>query len=604
MNVLGLKITSHDTGAALISGEKIVALAEERLCRIKHSPEIFPKLSIEYCLKELHLSPLDIDLVVIDQVDLPDAVPMKKIFEKNTNGAFKKAAVHVINHHDAHAATAFFASPFNESAVLVCDGAGEKFRNHLGVVAAETESLYRGVNNSLHLIHKTTHIRQGKKFLYTFGIGKLYTHISQYYLGMGRYNEGKMMGLAPYGAPTLLEKHPRAEWATEENGEVICNARIFFPEKTVVKKLNRQLRRTVRALLEKTKEVIFGSSFASPKLFPEIMLEKPSRKSTDPLPDDYYTNVAATVQKVLEWATVTWAKKLKNITQSENLCVAGGVGLNIDANKKYVDEARFKNLFVQPAASDTGIPLGCALWGYHMILNKPRFWEMKQASLGRTYSAEETAQAIEKYKDKIIATDLGEAAPKKVASLIAEGNIIGWVSGGAEYGPRALGHRSIICDARIKDMKDILNNRVKHRESWRPFAASVLKEYMTDYFELEIDSPFMLLAAQVKKEKQKEIPSVVHVDGTCRVQSVTPLSNKPYYELIKAFYELTGTPLVLNTSFNLGGEPIVETPEDAIDSFLRTNIDYLVIGQHLIKKRVTDTEKLTHVLPEEQILLA
>ena len=281
---------------------------------------------------------------------------------------------------------------------------------------------------------------------------------------------------------------------------------------------------------------------------------------------------------------VEWGKQLKNATRAENLCVAGGVGLNIDANKRFIDDVGFKRVFIQPAASDAGIPLGCALWGWHVIAQKPRFWHMQSASLGRSYSEKEIISACDQVKDRIIVKKFPKIA-EEAARLLAEGKIIGWFQGGSEYGPRALGNRSILCDPRPNNMKDILNIRVKHREAWRPFAASILREHLSEWFEFDAESPFMLLAVNVRPEKRGQIPAVVHVDGTTRVQTVTAGANGRYYDLIKAFHRMTGIPLLLNTSFNDSGEPIVETPEEAISDLVKTDIDYLVIGDYVITKK-------------------
>lgn len=599
MNVLGLKIRGHDTGAAVISGTgKIVAIAEERLNRVKHSPNMFPILSIRYCLEGCGLLPKDVDLIVIDQVGLRGEIPMREIFENETGDQFFGKPVEVINHHDAHAASAFFASPFEESAILVCDGAGERFEISPGIRVTESDTLYYGKSNSIKEIKKISHLRRDdKEYPCTFGIGKLYTLFSETYLGLGKYNEGKMMGLAPYGSSNFLKKHPLEEWCKEVNGDMVCNSVIRIPARSIwVRAKNifywsrarSYFRGRLKVLYNYINTKFFGFSkkvkSTSASIFSPLYIPCPPRSSRDILPDEYYSSVAYAVQKVLEHVTISLAKEVRKMTGSKNLAVAGGVGLNIDANKKYLDEAGFTRLFVQPAASDTGIPLGCALYGYHILKNQPRLWTMKSASLGVPYADEVIDVAIKKRRNEIKVIRLGMKKSEHVARLIAKGSIIGWFHGGAEYGPRALGNRSILCDARHPDMRDILNSRVKHREMWRPFAASVLSERVKDYFESDIESPFMLVAVAVRKEKQKNIPSVTHVDGTCRIQSVTREANEAYYDLINAFYRQTGCPLVLNTSFNLGGEPIVETPSDAIDSFLRTHMDYLVIEDYLIQK--------------------
>lgn len=592
MNILGLKIVSHDTGAALISNEGIVAIAEERLNRVKHSFDMFPKLSIEYCLKHFNLKPKDIDLVVIDQTDLRSVVKTEEIFRRHTNGTFSNVRVVVINHHLAHAASAFYCSPFQKSAVLVSDGAGEKFKMRSGIYGAETETLYQASGTKIEEIKKTLHIREGKFFPYTFGIGKLYSFFSDVYLGFGKYNEGKMMGLAPYGDDSFLKQFPVGNFMKEVDGVLYCNSRVVYPHRITTQNLSPA--RIFYWLLYKTR-IFFkkmnvvarissrGTEEVGSKIFKTVTLPKPPRDKSGKLPDSYYASVAYAAQYIFERFSVALASQLKKITGSSVLCVAGGCGLNIDANMKFLTECRYDDVFIQPGCSDTGIALGCALYGYHSVFEKERFYEMKNASLGRPYTEEEVVLALDKFKNKVVFKKSSNVA-KETAQFIAEGKIIGWVQGGSEYGPRALGNRSIIVDARDKEMKNTLNNRVKHREAWRPFAASVLRENVNDYFELDRESPFMLLAAPVREDKKSIIPSVVHVDGTCRIQTVTKEANGSYYELIRAFGEITGVPLVLNTSFNLGGDPIVETPEDALDTFTRTDIDYLIIEDYIIGK--------------------
>ncbi len=406
------------------------------------------------------------------------------------------------------------------------------------------------------------------------------------------------MGLAAYGDDSLLKKFPLRMWITEHGEDVVCNARVYPNSQNVATKLKRNWKSIVPAVLYKMKassrqfrngllRVLAGVDPArvGPQIFPVIRLPQAARKN-EKLPDTYYASVAYLAQQVFEHAAAILGRKLQAITGMESLCVAGGCGLNIDANARFLsaEGGGFKNLFVQPAASDAGIPLGAALYGYHVILGKPREWEMQSAALGRPYTYKEIDAAIEKIKDKIVLKKSDDVC-QDTARLIADGKIIGWFQGGSEYGPRALGNRSILCDARDPRAKDVLNERVKHREVWRPFAASVLEEKMRELFEIDVPSPFMLIAANVHKEKRSVIPSLVHKDGTCRLQSVTPRSNKKYYDLIKAYDTLTGVPAILNTSFNLAGDPIVETPTDALDTFLRTDIDYLILEDYVISKR-------------------
>jgi carbamoyltransferase len=288
-------------------------------------------------------------------------------------------------------------------------------------------------------------------------------------------------------------------------------------------------------------------------------------------------------QRIFERFAVQLATHLRRITGSSNLCVAGGCGLNIDANRKFFTEAGFKNVFIQPASSDSGIALGCALWGWHVIAKQPRLPEMKNASLGRSYSDKEIETALQVNSPNVVWRKVEHIATE-TAKILAEDKIVGWFQGGSEYGPRALGYRSILCDPRGEKTKETLNLRVKHRENWRPFAASVLFEKMSEWFDIDVPSPFMLLMADVTKKKMGTIPAVTHVDGTCRLQSLTREGNGLYYDLVKAFDDLTGVPMVLNTSFNLAGEAIVETPEDAVRTFLATDFDTLVLGNYIVTK--------------------
>jgi carbamoyltransferase len=592
--ILGVKVTAHDTGAALLYKGRIVAISEERLNRVKHSRNMFPKLAVDYCLAVAGISDRHVDMVVLDQVGSRSVSPSEMIFKKNTGSRFAHARLFVINHHDAHAASAFFASPFNDAAVLVVDGAGERFRTYQGVLGTETETSYRGTGNKLVEIGKTLHIREKTEFPYTVGIGKLYTLICEGYLNLGHYNEGKMMGLAPYGDRRVLDAFPFDRWFKEKDGQLVCNPNIIFDgieefrrtKKSVstLDRIKNRLFRTVAfKLLDWGKVDREGSSFILPSVFEPICLEK-TRRRNETLPDPYYAATAHAVQKVLEEVMVHLGKKVKAITDSENICVAGGVGLNIDANKRFLDDVGFKHIFVQPASSDTGIPLGCVLWGAHQILELPRFYRMDSGSLGRTYTSEEITVALASRQNEIIVKQSVDVVTD-AAELIASGKIVAWFQGGAEYGPRALGNRSILCDARDPEMKNTVNRRVKHRELWRPFAASVLAEKQREWFELDEPSPFMLLAAKVPDAKQKLIPSVVHVDGTCRIQAVTEAANPIYYKLLKAFERKTGVPLFLNTSFNDAGEPIVETPMDALNCFLKTDMDALVIHDKIVTKK-------------------
>ena len=595
--VLGIKFDGHDTGAALIVDGSIIAIAEERLNRIKHSFNIFPKLSIAYCLTSFGLQTSDVDLVVIDQVGLRNEHLTKKRFAQETQNEFRQARIEIINHHDAHAAAAFFASPFEHAAVLVYDGSGERFLNHHGVYAAETETLYKGIGNRLERLQKTTHaVRRGKAshFPYTFGVGKLYSFLSKIYLGFGPYNEGKMMGLAPYGDLSLLQSFPEERWFKEVNGEVLCNAQFIVPQsqdgsvfKFITNTITRALLSTkgaVWAPRRAASQYLYRGLYRAPNFFSPIQMPKPSRSKDDILPDHYYASVARTAQYILEEVAIRWGKRLRGLVESKNLCVSGGLALNIDANRNFLDKVGFDRLFIPPGASDTGIPLGCAFWGCHMLLGEKRFYVMDHAYLGRSYQENEIQTSLAAFGDKIT-YERHPLIAKRAASLLSEGKIVGWFEGGSEYGPRALGHRSILADARRSEAKHVVNHRVKHREGWRPFATAILKDKLSEYFDLEHESPFMLLAAKARPGVREKVPSVIHVDNTSRIQTLTKESNGQFYEVVNEFYKITGVPIILNTSFNFAGEPIVESPYDALKTFLRTDMEYLIVEDFLITKK-------------------
>jgi carbamoyltransferase len=595
--VLGLKFVGHDTGAALIAGKEIVAISEERLNRVKHSFGMFPHLAIAYCLRALGCASFDIDLVVIDQVGLRNEGLTKQSFARATDGRFRNAQIHIINHHDAHAASAFFSSPFEEAAVLVYDGSGERFLTHHGVYAVETETLYRGMGTQLIPIQKTMHAAPRgpvTRFPYTTGAGKLYSYLSKSYLGFGPYNEGKLMGLAAYGDLSLLDQFPLERWCKEVNGHVLCNAQFCVPP-PVNNSLHERLRvfaTKVPSLLQRAlayphrraARSLYLGLYDAPNVFTPIPLPKPPRPADQPLPERYYASVARAAQFIVEHVGIVLGGKLRSLVASDNLCVAGGLGLNLDANRNFLERVGYRRLFVQPASSDAGIPLGCALWGNHIILENERFYAMQHAFLGQQYSELDIETALKKFSSQV--TYVRESAiTRRAAALIAEGSIVAWYEGACEYGPRALGHRSLLADPRRRDSKDILNHRIKHREDWRPFAAAVLKEHLRDFFKLDHESPFMLLAAEANPEARSTIPAVLHVDGTSRIQTVSSTDPGRFRALIEDFFVLTGVPMILNTSFNIAGQPIVETPDDALETFLGTDVDYLVIEDYLIQKR-------------------
>ncbi|MCX5812165.1 MAG: carbamoyl transferase [Proteobacteria bacterium] len=574
MNILGIHTFGHDTGATLISGGQLLAIGEERLNRQKHSGA-FPHKSVRYLLETAGLKNIgNIDLIV--GVTRIGKDGKNKEIEMIRSELDYKGKVHTISHHAAHAASAFYPSPFDEAAVMVVDGLGSNaadvdagaktpfiFRvidKKIQKKFEEVQSFYRAIDGRLHTIRKD-YAMPG----FTNGLGLLYMGTSVF-VGFGDFGSGKVMGLAPYGEHT--------DGRYRRNFYEIVDGAVLIPsEKNFVRHIDH-----------------FQKMY-----YPDI-----PKRDKGKLPDEVYTAITFEVQDALEKALIEIAGHLYKISPSKNLCYAGGVGLNSVANKKILDNTPFENIFVQPAACDTGIALGCALHGAHMLNNEePKKYKFKNAYTGRRYSEEEILSALNSTTHIKFSKEQNVA--QKAAKLLAEGKILGWFEGGSEIGPRALGHRSIICDPGKPDMKDILNARVKHREAFRPFAPSILKEYVSDYFELTCESPYMLLIAEVKEDKRKVVPSITHVDNTARVQTVTREDNGRFYDLIEEFRKITGVPVILNTSFNIAGEPIVETPADALKCFMSTEMDYLIIEDYfieasgpkeLIGKPVIDENKL------------
>jgi len=542
--ILGFQnYANHDSGACLFrideSNEEIryVAISEERLNRKKYS-YFFPAHSIKYCMDALGIESVkEIDMVVGDWARIKRW--------HNSGPAYRKAEFDYIKlklnippekfyqvpyHHDAHAASAFYPSGFKEAAILTVDGTGSDL---------ETQNIYYGKGDRIIPLEKGLES----------GIGKAYNWIGCKVLPFDR-NEapGKVMGLAPYGEKykmKVINFQPKYDGIHTDYTELF-------------------------------------SRLPYVKLRPSAL--KSAKDQKDAL-KPYFARAAYEIQEECERAMLHLARRAYQLTKSKNICLAGGVALNSVANKKILDQAPFENIYIQPASSDSGLPLGLCLYAYYMIDKsrpKKRFI-MPNAYTGVSYNKKEIKQLLD--SKKFSYTEIGEQVAG-VAKLIAKNYIVGWLRGGSEYGPRALGARSILANATHPKMKEILNERVKHRESFRPFAPAVLEEDADEYFELNgYPSPYMLLVAKVKKNKQKVVPAITHVDGTARVQTVNRLQNALYYDLISEFKKLTGVPVILNTSYNVAGEPIVETPRDALITFLGTNIDYLYLEGYLISKK-------------------
>lgn len=446
-----------------------------------------------------------------------------------------------VDHHLSHAFGTYFLSPFDNALILVIDGQGNN---------NDTESYYIGEGQKIEKIGGNSPNRNPAK-----GIGRTYEAFTNF-LGWIDQEAGKTMALAAYGDPSSF-KH---SLFTLNNTEVI-GALNYKYEKGVLE-------------FAKKYSLDFGP---------------PYTRGTTPKS----ANVAAYVQKELEKILVELVSELVRKTGKKKICMAGGVALNCSANAKLLQAGIVDDIFVLPAASDKGQAIGNALYGFYKLAGYLPKNLLRNDYFGRQYSEEEIISVLRKergYVEKHIPTYSGfqfekqNSISKTVAKLLTEGKIVGWFQGGSELGPRALGHRSILCDSRRIELKDMLNQKIKHRENFRPFAPSCLLEKAPEYFECDRPFPYMLFALSTKLDKVSQIPAVVHKDGSSRIQTVTKEDNDIFYELIKEFYELTGIPLVLNTSFN-SQEPIVETPENALSTFLKTGVDYLAIGDYLVWKK-------------------
>lgn len=547
----------HDSSACIArGGEVLFAVAEERLSRVKHDAR-FPVLSIQACLDFASMQPGDVDFVCQgwSRPSAPFLHDLKNFAtgQQNPNSrailnstrsflsmwhqrggenrfrqSFKnsKAQFRFVDHHLAHAISAYAYSGFDDAAVLVLDGRG----------AWEATSLWHGRDGRLE--HKWT-------IPWPNSLGLFYAKFTQY-LGFTPYSdEWKVMGLAPYGAPGVdLSEFIRPN----ENPYRVATKLLIAKDSAPLEAIEARM---------------------GPGRVPESELETRHR------------NVAFAVQDMCEQAMMTLAKTAIAQTGSRNLCLAGGVALNSKANGKIHASGILKNIFVQPAASDDGVCLGAVLAPHLDNGGKLPVRKMRHAYLGNECSNAEIEKALETYK--IRATRVDDPA-KAAAEMLANGKILGWVQGRMEFGPRALGSRSILADPRDPEMTAKVNNAVKFREWWRPFAPSMLSENASEYIESATDSPFMILTAQVRPEKRKVIPAVTHVDGSARPQTVERDVNPLYWRLIHEFGQRTGVPVVMNTSFNLRGEPIVSSPTDAIRTFYSSGMDALVIGNFVVAK--------------------
>ncbi|MBU1863448.1 MAG: carbamoyltransferase [Candidatus Omnitrophica bacterium] len=561
MNILGISCWYHDAAACLLCDGVIVAAAqEERFNRKKHSP-VFPIQAINYCLQHGNVSIDDIDYiglyekpflkfsrVIVNHLksypyslnNFLDTVPSWLEDRLITPLVLKRklgytGTVLFIRHHLSHAASAFLVSPFEKAAILTADAVGEQ------------ASITTGCGNK-------NGITITKEIRYPHSLGLLYTTVTTYLGFRAHSGEGKVMGLAGYGNHTYADKFNKII-TIRADGSFNLNERFFG--------FNKGRRMYSKEFIE-----LFGKE----------------RNPEDPI-EERHCNIAAGLQQLIEQIVITIARNLYRETQTDCLCLAGGVFLNCVANNAILEETPFNRIFIQPAAGDSGGALGVAAYIYHSLLGNPRTHSMQHAYLGPEFSHISIKRTLINHHLDFKEMDESELYTY-VARLIAANRIGGWFQGRMEFGPRALGNRSIIANPCNPMMKELLNKKVKKRESFRPYAPAVLEENAKDYFRMNVSSPFMLLASHIRKDKEQTIPAVTHIDKTARVQTVSMQTNPKFWKLIKEFEKISGVPIVLNTSFNLKDEPIVCTPRDAIDCFNRSQMDYLVVGKFVIEKNL------------------
>lgn len=602
MKILGISAFYHDSAAAIIDGDNIIAAAqEERFTRKKHDPS-FPTNAINYCLEQSGFTLDELDAVVF--YDKPmlkferlletyygfspkglrsfiAAIPVwvkEKLFMKSLIvkelkkiQPFDRSQLKLLfpEHHLSHGASAFYPSPFEEAAVLTVDGVGEW----------ATASICHGKGKDMKIL---------KELTFPHSLGLLYSAFT-YFLGF-KVNSGeyKLMGLAPYGNPNSAQTQDFIRIIKEtlidikEDGSIWLNQEYF------------NYATGLRMVQDKKWEKLFG--------FP--------RRDSETDMDQQHCNLGLAIQKITEEVVIKMAREAKRLTGARYLCMAGGVALNCVANGKLLKEKIFDDIFIQPAAGDAGGALGGALAANYLYFGEERSVKagqdsMKGSYLGPQFSDLDIEKATRKYKAVYTKYEDFDDVADQVAEYIEMGHAIGWFQGRMEFGPRALGNRSILGDARNPEMQKKLNLKIKYRESFRPFAPSVLAEESPKLFDLEGTSPYMLLVQDVLEERRKElpdnyhelpqkeklytlrsdIPAITHIDFSARIQTVHPETNLRYYALIDAFKKRTGYGLVVNTSFNVRGEPIVCTPEDAFRCFMRTEMDYLILGNYIFDKK-------------------
>jgi len=560
VNILGLSYNYHDAAACVVrNGVPVAAAEEERFSRRKHDIR-FPERAISYCLREAGIAPADLDGIAFYEKParkLERALRIGKQYAPSSSANVAaqfpllindgmgveltvrerlnfKGPVYFSEHHLSHAASAFFRSPFEEAAILTVDGVGE------WVTCAQ----FFGHGKA---------IEKRREIHYPHSLGLLYSTLTSFLGFKVNDDEYKIMGLASYGRPRF---RTQIEQLVQLHADGSFTLSLPY----------------------------FSYMYDSQKMYSAEMerLLGPARNPQERI-EQRHSDLAASLQAVTEDAMLALARSCRSHEASVNLCLAGGVAYNCVANSKVLERSGYERVFIQPAAGDSGAAMGAALWASHEVLGVPRHPAEHTTMLGPTFSENEIRERLNAFDLRFVRLD-EEPLCRRVAALIHDDLVVGWFQGRMEFGPRALGGRSILANPCSPNMKDILNARVKFREEFRPFAPAVIEKAASDYFNLDGPSPFMLLAPLVRPERAKGIPSVTHVDGTARVQTVSATQQPLFHRLIECFAELSGVPVVINTSFNVRGEPIVCTPDDAIKCFLGTDIDFLAIGPFLVSK--------------------
>jgi len=590
MIILGLNAYHGDSSACIVAdGMLVAAVEEERFTRVKHWAGL-PVRAIRYCLKEAGVSIREVDHIAINRdpranllkkalfafsnrpslgavaARLRNAAKVNDIRDELVRGLMVddsdiKARVHNVEHHVAHLASSFFVSPFEEAAVVSVDGFGDFVGSMWGV----------GRGSSLTV---------KDRIFFPHSLGLFYLAFTQY-LGFPKYgDEYKVMGLAAYGEPEFMKE--MNEIVRLYNGDARSrNGRLFELGLEYFVHHSEGVSMTWNDGEPKMGAVFSGNL---------VRLLGPERRKDEELVERH-RNIAASLQRMYEEAFFHVLNYVHKETGCPNLALAGGCAMNSLANGRIFQNTPFREVFIQPAAGDAGGAIGAAFYVWHHLLGKPRSFVLEKPYLGPRFGDGEISAVLEARREELEAEgctverlDDEQVVCRRTAEFIAEGKVVGWFQGRMEWGARALGNRSIVCDPRRSDMKDILNLKIKRRESFRPFAPSILLEHTGEYFETDYPDPFMLKVYRIKAEKRKVIPAVTHVDGTGRLQTVRRRDNPLYWRLIDEFRKISGVPVVLNTSFN-ENEPIVCTPEEALLCFLRTKMDLLVLGNFLVTRR-------------------